>query len=96
MFVICSSQRTISANPEPAIGHDNSHALLQLTNINFLQTTLTNTSSKEKVMAINKMITKGKCFDLLSSSLNELFKEMYVDQSGESVCGYWGVTRDWS
>ena len=47
-------------------------------------------------MAINKMITKGKCFDLLSSSLNEVFKEMYVDQSGESVCGYWGITRDWS
>ena len=47
-------------------------------------------------MAINKMITKGKCFDLLSNSLNELFKEMYVDQSGESVCGYWGITRDWS
>ena len=96
MFVICSSRRTISANQEPAIAHDNSYALLQLTNINFLQTALTNTSSKEKVMAINKMITKGKCFDLLSSSLNEVFKEMYVDQSGESVCGYWGITRDWS
>ena len=37
------------------------------------------------------MITKGKCFDLLSNSLNSLCKEMYRDQFGELVCGYWGL-----
>ena len=35
------------------------------------------------------MITKGKCFDLLSNPLNSLcIKEMYRDQFGELVCGY--------
>ena len=34
------------------------------------------------------MITKGKCFDLLSNPLNSLCKEMYRDQFGELVCGY--------
>ena len=42
-------------------------------------------------MRINKMITKRKCFDLLSDSLNSFFKEMYKDQLGEFVCGYWGL-----
>ena len=32
------------------------------------------------------MITKGKCFDLLSNSSHKFFKEMYGDQSGEFVC----------
>ena len=36
------------------------------------------------------MITKGKCFDLYSKSLNLFFKEVYGDQSGDFVCGYWG------
>lgn len=47
-------------------------------------------------MGINTLIIKGKRFDLLSNFPNEVFKEMYVDQSGESVYGYWGITRDWS
>ena len=31
-----------------------------------------------------------KSFDLKTNSLNQFFKEMYVDQSGEFVFGYWG------
>ena len=42
-------------------------------------------------MRINKMITKRKIFDLLPNSLNLLFKEMYGDQFGEFVCGYWDL-----
>ena len=42
-------------------------------------------------MRINKMITKGKCFDLLSDSLYSFCEEMYRDQFGEFVCGYWGL-----
>ena len=43
-------------------------------------------------MRINKMITKGKTlFDLLSDSLYSFCKEMYRDQFGEFVCGYWGL-----
>ena len=29
--------------------------------------------------------------DLLPKSLNLFFKEMYGDQFGEFVCGYWGL-----
>ena len=43
------------------------------------------TSSKEKVMRINKMITKRKCLDLLSNSLNTFFKKMYRDQFGKLI-----------
>ena len=32
-----------------------------------------------------------KYFDLLSNSLNSLFKEMYRDQFREFVCGYWDL-----
>ena len=46
--------------------------------------------SREMVMRINKMINKEKCFDLLSNSLYLFFMEMYRDQFGEFVCGYWG------
>ena len=42
-------------------------------------------------MRINKLITKRSIFDLLSNSLNQFFKEMYGDQSGEFVCRYWGL-----
>ena len=49
------------------------------------------TSSREKVMRINKIITKNKCLDLLSNSLNTFFKKMYRNQFGEFVCGYWGL-----
>ena len=42
-------------------------------------------------MRINKMITMRKIVDLLSNSLNQVFKEMHRDQFGEFVCGYWGL-----
>ena len=38
-----------------------------------------------------KWSTKRKCLDLLSNSHNLFFKEMYGDQFGEFVCGYWGL-----
>ena len=50
-----------------------------------------NTQLREKVVRIDKMITKIKCFDLLSNSLNVFFMEKYRDQFGEFVCGYWGL-----
>ena len=40
-------------------------------------------------MRINKMNTNRKIFDLLPNTLNSFFKEMYGDQFGEFVCGYW-------
>ena len=42
-------------------------------------------------MRINQMITKRKISDLLSISPNLFCKEMYGDQFGEFVCGYWGL-----
>ena len=42
-------------------------------------------------MRINEMITRGKCSDLLSYSLNSFFKELYGDQFGEFVRGYWDL-----
>ena len=42
-------------------------------------------------MRFNKMITLEKGFDLLSNSPNSFFKEMYGDQFGEFVSGYWGL-----
>ena len=33
----------------------------------------------------------GKCLDLLQDSLNTFFMEMYRDQFGEFVCGYWDL-----
>ena len=35
------------------------------------------------------MITIEKIHDLLSNSLHYFLKEMYKDQFGEFVCGYW-------
>ena len=49
------------------------------------------TMSRAKSRRINKMITNRRIFDLLSNSLNSFFTEMYGDQSGEFVCGYWGL-----
>ena len=37
------------------------------------------------------MITKKKCLDHLSNFLNTFFEEMYGDQFGEFVCGYWDL-----
>ena len=38
-----------------------------------------------------KCSPKRKYLDLLSNSLNLFLKEMYGDQFGEFVCGYWGL-----
>ena len=38
-----------------------------------------------------KWSPKRKCFDLSSNSLNTFFKEIYRDQLGELVSGYWGL-----
>ena len=65
--------------------------VLRVMDINFLLTI--SRQSREKVVRINWLITNGKCFDLLSNSLNWFFKEMYGDQSGEFVCGYWGLNK---
>ena len=46
---------------------------------------------REMIMRVIKMITKKKCFDLLSNSLNYFFKEMYKGQYGEFICGYQGL-----
>ena len=49
------------------------------------------TLSRDKVLRINEMINNEKCFDLLSNSISLFFKEIYRDQFGELVCGYWGL-----
>ena len=36
------------------------------------------------------MITRVK-MPFFSNSLNSFFKEIYRDQFGEFVCGYWGL-----
>ena len=38
-----------------------------------------------------KWSPKRKCLDLLLNSLNSFLKEMYGDQFGEFVCGYWDL-----
>ena len=37
------------------------------------------------------MITQVKMPFFWSNSLNSFFKEIYGDQFGEFVCGYWGL-----
>ena len=49
------------------------------------------TLSRDKLWEFIKWSHKRKCLDLLSNSLNSFFKEMYGDQFGEFVCGYWGL-----
>ena len=49
------------------------------------------TLSRDKLWELIKWSPKRKCFDLLSNSLNLFCKEMYRDQFGEFVCGYWGL-----
>ena len=49
------------------------------------------TLSRGKLWEFIKWSHKRKCLDLLSNSLNSFFKEMYRDQFGEFVCGYWGL-----
>ena len=51
------------------------------------------TLSRVKLGELIKWSPKRKRLDLLSNSLNYFFKfkEMYGDQFGEFVCGYWGL-----
>ena len=38
-----------------------------------------------------KWSSGGKSFDQQTNSLNQFFKEMYGDQSGEFVFEFWGL-----
>ena len=48
-------------------------------------------SPNDRILELIRWSPKRKCLDLLSNSLNSFFKEMYRDQFGEFVCGYWGL-----
>ena len=48
-------------------------------------------SSRVKVMRITKLMTKGKILGSETKFSQLFLKEMYGDQSGESVCGSWGL-----
>ena len=61
--------------------------LARVINISFSNNNI-EIQKREKVTRNKQMNNKGKRFDLLSNSLNLLFKEIYRDQSGEFVCGY--------
>ena len=61
-----------------------------VTNINFLLT-ISIDCQEIRLWELIKWSSKSKCFDLLSNSLNTFFKEIYRDQFGEVVCGYWGL-----
>ena len=62
----------------------------RVTNINFLLTISVH-NQKKRLWESIKWSPKGKCFDLLSNSLNSFFNKMYGDQTGEFVSGYWGL-----
>ena len=49
------------------------------------------TLSRDKVMRINKMITKGKMPWSFIKFSQVILKKIYGDQFGEFVCGYWGL-----
>ena len=49
------------------------------------------TLSTDRLWELIKGSPKEKKPDLLSNSLNSFFQEMYADQFGELVCGYWGL-----
>ena len=47
-------------------------------------------NQEKRLRELTKWSPRRKCFDLLSNSLNLFFMEMYEDQFGEFVGGYWG------
>ena len=49
------------------------------------------TLSRDKVMRINKMIIIEKILWSFIKFSQLILKEMYEDQFGEFVCGYWGL-----
>ena len=61
-----------------------------VTNVNFLLMTSIECQAI-RLWELIKWSPKGKCLDLLSNSLDLFLKEMYRDQFGEFVCGYWGL-----
>ena len=61
-----------------------------VTNINFLLT-ISIDCPEIRLCELLNWSPKRKCLDLLSNSLNPSMKEMYRDQFGEFVCGYWGL-----
>ena len=61
-----------------------------VTNVNFLLT-ISMQCQEIRSWELIKWSPRGKCLDLLSNSHNLFFKEMYGDQFGEFVCGYWGL-----
>ena len=62
--------------------------VLMVTNINFLLT-ISIHCQEIWLWQLIKWSSKRKCLDLLWNSLNTFFKEVYRDQFGEFVCGYW-------
>ena len=64
--------------------------VLMVTNINFLLT-ISIHCQEIWLWQLIKWSSKRKCLDLLWNSLNTFFKEVYRDQFGEFVCGYWDL-----
>ena len=55
-----------------------------MSNISF-HPTMSIHNQEKKVERVYEIITKRKCFDLLTNSLNQFFKEMYEDQCEELI-----------
>ena len=62
----------------------------KVTNINFLLTISIHEQEKMSRELIN-WTPRGECCDLSTNSLHWFHKEKYGSQSGEFVCGYWGL-----
>ena len=58
-----------------------------VTNISF-HPTMSIHNQEKKVKRVYEIITKRKCDDLLTNCLNQFFKEICEDQSGEFVFGH--------
>ena len=58
-----------------------------VTNISF-HPTMSIRNQEKKVKRVYEIITKRKCDDLLTNCLNQFFKEICEDQSGEFVFGH--------
>ena len=86
------STSSCSANSKCPFEQHFNDCSLKVSNINFLLTMSIDCQEIWLWELIN-WSPKRKCLDLLSNSLNSFFKEMYRDQFGEFVCGYWGVLR---
>ena len=63
---------------------------VRVTKANFLLT-ISLYNLEKMLWELKKWSPDGKSFHLKPNSLNVFFKEMYRDQSGEFVFGYWGL-----